>query len=180
MEPRERQRVLHQLASSESHVLHLLDGLTPAQWSFHESPERWSIAENVEHLIVFEDFIRQAVKNALAAKADPGRSAVVAEKESLVFNIASRRGARLKAREATQPTGRWTGAAELIPHLRATRARTVAFASETDADLRAHFFAHIAFGDLDCYQWLLLLGRHSLRHTLQIEEIKARPAYPTS
>ena len=44
--------------------------------------------------------------------------------------------------------------------------------------LRAHFFPHIAFGDLDCYQWLLLVGQHSLRHALQIEEIKASAGYP--
>lgn len=54
------------------------------------------------------------------------------------------------------------------------------FASETQAELREHFFPHIVFGDLDCYQWLLVLGQHGLRHALQIEEIKNDPAYPAS
>jgi hypothetical protein len=54
----------------------------------------------------------------------------------------------------------------------------VKFAAETDSDLRNHFFPHMAFGDLDCYQWLVVLAQHSLRHALQIEEIKAHPAYP--
>ena len=40
-------------------------------------------------------------------------------------------------------------------------------------DLRSHFFAHVAFGDLDCYQWLVAMGQHTLRHVAQIEEIKA-------
>jgi hypothetical protein len=33
-------------------------------------------------------------------------------------------------------------------------------------------------GDLDCYQWLLVVGQHSLRHALQIGEIKASAGYP--
>jgi hypothetical protein len=182
MGPDERQLVLDQLDSSESRLLALLDGLTPAQGSFRESPERWSIAENVEHLAVFEDFIRQAIATAVAtAPAEPPGSArlpTVAAKDPLVLSVADARNATFIARDATRPTGRWPDPADLIAHLRAARARTLAFAAETGADLRNHFFAHIAFGDLDCYQWLLLLGHHTLRHIRQIELVMAHPAYP--
>jgi hypothetical protein len=183
MGPDERQLVLDQLASSESRLLALLDGLTPAQGSFRETTERWSIAENIEHLAVFEDFIRQAIATALtttpAEPPGPARLAAVAAKDPLVLSVADVRNATFNARDATRPTGRWPDPAALVAHLRATRARTLAFAAETDADLRYHFFAHIAFGDLDCYQWLLLLGHHTLRHTRQIEQIMAHPAYPS-
>jgi hypothetical protein len=182
MGPDERQLVLDQLVSSESRLLALLDGLTPAQWSFREAPESWSIAENIEHLAVFEDFIRQAIATALATNPAetprPARLAAVAAKDTLVLSVADARNATFVAREATRPTGRWPDPADLVAHLRATRARTLAFASETDADLRNRFFAHIAFGDLDCYQWLLLLGHHTLRHTRQIERVMAHSAYP--
>jgi hypothetical protein len=45
MEIQERQLVLDQLASSEARLLELVEGLTPEQWSFRETPERSSIAE---------------------------------------------------------------------------------------------------------------------------------------
>ncbi len=182
MRPDERQLVLDQLVSSESRLLALIGGLTPAQWSFREAPERWSIAENVEHLAVFEDFIRQAIASALATTPGetpgPARLAAIAAKDTLVLSVADARDATFIARDATRPVGRWPDPADIVVHLRAARASTIAFVAESDADLRNRFFAHIAFGDLDCYQWLLLLGRHTLRHARQIERVMAHPAYP--
>jgi hypothetical protein len=183
MRPDERQLVLDQLTSSESRLLALLDPLTVAQWSFREAPERWSIAENIEHLAVFEDFILRAIATALARTpaqhADPTLAAAVAAKDTLVLSVADARHATFIAREATRPNGRWPDPADLLGHLRAARARTLAFTTETDANLRSRLFAHIAFGDLNCYQWLLLLGHHTLRHTRQIEQVMAHAAYPT-
>jgi DinB superfamily len=180
MQPRERQLVLDQLASSEARLLELVDGLTSEQWSFREKPERWSIAENIEHLIAFENFITRAIANVMEGPAEPDKKALAAAKEPLVFGLANARSTKFNARESVRPVGRWPDTTELIAELRSTRARTLAFAAETQADLRGHFFPHIAFGDLNCYQWLVVLGQHGARHALQIEEIKADLAYPAS
>lgn len=178
MEVDERQMVLEQLVSSEVRLLEVVDGLTPEQWRFHEMPERWSIAEIVEHLVLFEGFILDAIANALAAPVELGKKAQAAGKEPLVQGLADARDTKFNAREVVRPVGAWSSAAELTAEFRKARAGTVAFAAETDADLRDHFFPHIAFGDLDCYQWLVVLAQHTLRHVLQIEEIKADSAYP--
>jgi hypothetical protein len=177
----ERRLVLEQLASSEARLLELVDGLTPEQWGFRETPERWSIAENIEHCILLERFILSAVVKALEGAAEPEKRAAVAEKEPLVLGLAKGRNTtKFKARAVTQPAGRWPDTMEMIAELRRTRAGTLAFAAETQAELRDHFFPHIAFGDLDCYQWLVVLGQHGARHALQIEEIMADPGYPAS
>ena len=102
------------------------------------------------------------------------------EKDSLVRGLAGARHTKLSAREALRPVGKWRDPGEMVAELCKARARTVAFAAETHANFRDHFFRHIAFGDLDCYQWLVLIGQHMYRHALQIEEIKANPAYPAS
>jgi len=177
MEPREQKLILDQLTSSEAR---LLAGLTQQQWSFRETPERWSIAENIEHVIVLENFITQSIAKALEGPAHPEKKILAAEKESLVLGLANSRNVKIKAREAAHPMGRWPDPAELISELRKTRARTIVFATETQANLRDHFFPHVAFGDLDCYQWLVVLGQHGFRHAFQIEEIKADPEYPVS
>ncbi len=66
----------------------------------------------------------------------------------------------------------------MLAEFHTRRAETVEFAESTQADLRSHFFAHVTFGDLDCYQWLVVMGQHTLRHVAQIEEIKASLEYP--
>jgi hypothetical protein len=178
MEAHERQLVLDQLASSEARLLELVDGLTTAQWSFRETPERWSIAENIEHVILFEYFITGVITKVLSDPAEPDKKPLSAAKEHLVLGLADARNTKFNARESVRPIGKWADTTEMIAELRKTRARTLAFAAETQAALRDHFFSHIAFGDLDCYQWLVVLGQHAARHALQIEAIKADPAYP--
>ena len=172
MRAQERQFVVERLATSEARLLGLVEGLDPAQWGFREDAERWSIAEIVEHLVVFEGFITAAVTNSLQRPGEPEKTALAGAKEPLVLGLAESRGTKLKAREATRPVGRWVDGTELVAEFREARARTIAFAAETECDLRGHFFPHIAFGDLDCYQWLVVLGQHTLRHCLQIEEVK--------
>lgn len=178
MNAREREFVLEQLKASEARLLRLVEGLRPAQWGFREAAERWSIAEIVEHLVVFEGFITGAVTNSLQRPAEPEKTALVGAKEPLVLGLAESRDLQLKAREATSPVGRWAGGAELMAEFREARARTIAFVAETECDLRGHFFPHIAFGDLDCYQWLVVLGQHTLRHCLQIEEVLGDARFP--
>jgi len=178
MEARERRLVLEQLTASEARLLELVEGLTPEQWSFRETPNRWSIAENIEHLILFENFIMGAIRDTLAGPAEPDKKSLAFTKEPLVLGLANARHAKFNARESVRPVGTWRDMTEMIGELRKTRARTVAFAAETQADLRDHFFPHLAFGDLDCYQWLVVLGQHGFRHALQIVEIRADPAYP--
>lgn len=180
MEVEERRLVLEQLASSEARLLELVDGLTEEQWKFRERPDRWSIAEIIEHCILFEEFIRGAIAKTLDGVAEPEKMAEVGKKEPLVLGLAEARAIKFSAREAVRPVGRWTDRSELVAELRRVRALTVDFAAKSDASLREHFFPHIAFGDLDCYQWLVVLGQHAKRHALQIEEVKADAMFPSS
>jgi hypothetical protein len=179
METHERQLVLDQLTSSEARLLELVDGLTPQQWNFRETPDRWSIAENIEHVIAVETRISGAIEKVLTGQAEPDKKAEAAAKDPLVLSLATTRSARkFTAPEPVRPVGKWPDTGEMMEQLKKTRARTLAFAAETQADLRDHFFPHMALGDLDCYQWLVVLSQHGARHALQIEEIKADPAYP--
>ena len=178
METHERQLVLDQLISSEGRLLQLVKGLTPKQWTFRETSERWSIAENIEHLIAFEIFVARAIARAINTPAEPDKKAQSPTKDPIVLGLASTRSIRFDARKSVHPIGKWSNTTKMVSELRKTRARTLAFAAVTDADLREYFFPHIAFGDLDCYQWLVVVGQHATRHALQIEQIKANPAYP--
>jgi hypothetical protein len=175
----ERQKVLDQLTTSEARLIQLTKKLTPTQWNFREAPERWSIAENIEHVILFENFIKGAITRVMQQPPEPGKKSKTSEKESLVLGLANARHIKFATREVNTPTGKWP-AAQLIPELKNTRAETQQFITELPSGLREHFFTHIAFGDLDCYQWLLMLGQHASRHAKQIEQIKTHQSYPTA
>jgi hypothetical protein len=75
------------------------------------------------------------------------------------------------------PTGRWPHE-ELLKEFDRTRQRTHDFASNTTLDLRQHFFRHPVFGELDLYQWLLLIAAHCDRHRVQSEEVMASVGFP--
>ncbi len=181
MEVQERELVIDKLTSSETLILSLVDGLSLAQWNFQEGPNRWSIAQNIEHLVLFEHFITDAITKCLQSPAEPEKKATAAENEPHVLAIAGTRSqAKLIARKAARPTGKWSNPSLIVSEFRTVRAQTIAFAKATQAHLRDHFFPHISLGDLDCYQWLVLLGQHTFRHALQIEEVKSAPAYPAS
>lgn len=177
METHERQRVIDNFNSSEVRLLKLVKDLTPAQWAFRESPDRWSIAENIEHLIAVEERITRRILKILDGPGEPEKRAAAVGKDALVETRGTDRSTRFNAPEPVHPTGKFDTSG-LMAELRKTRVQTLAFVSETRSDLRNHFILHPAFGDLDCYQWLLLLGKHGDRHALQIEEIKANPAWP--
>jgi hypothetical protein len=66
----------------------------------------------------------------------------------------------------------------LLGEFEAARKRTSGFTASTNAQLRQHFFPHPMFGDLNCYQWLLLIGAHGERHRAQAEEVLASPDFP--
>lgn len=167
----ERQFVVGQLRLSEVRLVEAVRGVTAAQANFRTGPERWSIAEVLEHLVVWEGFMLGAVRGALESPAEPEKRASVAGKDALALGLATSRDKPLKSREAARPTGRWSDAGTMLAAFKARRAQTVEFAENTQAELRSHFFAHVAFGDLDCYQWLVVMGQHTLRHVGQIEEI---------
>jgi hypothetical protein len=123
---------------------------------------------------VAEPVNTDAVANAHEAGAESARHAKDAEIAVFVVDRTIRR----QAPEAVRPTGKWPEPGTALEEFRKTRARTEQFVAGSDADLRSYFIPHGAFGELDCYQWLLLLGGHAERHTLQIEEIKADIRFP--
>ena len=186
METQERQYVVEHLGLSEARLLQLTEGLTPEQWQYKEAPGRWSIAENIEHVILVEHAIGAGVRQALASPAEPEKMAAVRPKDAPAKGADNAAGRKIVAMPQLRPTGRWREAPDSGPNaepelrveLRKVRARSLAFAQETESNLREHFFAHQALGDLDCYQWLIIQSQHGERHAKQIEAVKASPGYP--
>ena len=174
----ERQQVLDQFVASEAHLLSLIDGLTPEQLAFRTAPDRWSIAEIIEHVIVVETRLTRAINKTIAQPSTRTERPDPAPRDASLWTQVTNRSTKLEAPEQVRPSGMFRVTIEIAEGLRGTRRQTVQFVTATDADLRGYTIPHMAFGDLDLYQWLIVLSNHGTRHAAQIEEIKADPAFP--
>src|SRR5438045_9210249 len=65
----ERAKVLNWLEDSRKQFLAATDAVTDAQWKWKSSPDRWSVGEVAEHIVLAEASQFAKVKAALAAPA---------------------------------------------------------------------------------------------------------------
>jgi hypothetical protein len=165
------------LAGSRDRLLLLVSPLSPTQLVFKAAADRWSIAENLEHVILVEWRGCGFIESALKQSPDPTRhSGYPGAAEGLITMLRDRSHPR-RGPEQIQPTGRWPHD-QLAPMFRAARQHTCEVLAATKAYLHEHFSPHPLFGDLDCYQWLLVLGAHCDRHRAQSEEVMAHAEFP--
>jgi len=58
----EKDKALQYLETTKKNVLEATKGLSEAQWNFKPAPDRWSVAQVMEHIAAAEDFILGMVK----------------------------------------------------------------------------------------------------------------------
>ncbi len=154
-------------------------GLSPEQFNFKAAPEKWSVAECLEHISTSEEFIRQVVTER--ALKSPAKTDGIAERkkndERLLVGIVDR-SQKFQAPEPLKPSNKFASPQAALAHFLKARKDTIALVKTSDADFRAHTAPHPVFKELDAYQWLLLVSGHSERHTRQILEVEADPKFP--
>ena len=173
----DRDRALQYLESTRQGVLDATAGLSQAQWSFKPAPDRWSVAEVVEHIAAAEDYLMGMVTSqVMKAPARPAGEDVKAIDDMVVATIPDR-SQKKQAPEPLKPTNRFGTPQGSLKHFTDARAQTEAFLKTHD-DLREHAIDSPMGKKLDGYEWLLFVAGHSERHTKQINEVKADPNFP--
>jgi uncharacterized damage-inducible protein DinB len=174
----ERDRALSHLHASREAFLDAVGGLSEAEWNFKPVAAAWSISEVAEHIALSEDAIfRRIVENILKSPALPARKDGILERDEQIIKRIADRSEKAQAPSFLVPAKPGDPAA-FVKQFKESRARTLAYVRSTREDLRSHFAPHPAVGDLDGYQWFLLLAAHTERHTAQIAEVKAHSGYP--
>jgi uncharacterized damage-inducible protein DinB len=177
MTPADRETLLKNLEESRERLLLMAKNLSREQLHYRPAPDRWTVAECLEHISMVEARVLGAIQKTLEAGPDPSkRSALEGKDDALIAGVVAR-VARFKAPEPLVPTGRWPDD-QLLKEFEGTRQQTRAFAASTTADLRHHFYKHPALGELDLYQWMILIAAHCDRHRVQSEEVMASPGFP--
>lgn len=174
----ERDRAMSHFHATRKMFLDSIAGLSDAQWTFKESPERWSIAEVSEHITVSEDVLSGLVRKTVAGPAEPEKKALVRGKDELVLRVIPDRSVKAQAPEFLTPKRRWPDREALIAHFKESRDRNIRYLETTGDDLRGHFVENPALKTIDTYQMMLFLSAHCERHIKQIEEVKTAANYP--
>jgi hypothetical protein len=180
MTPADREFALKALDDSRERLLAAVRGLSREQLEYRPAPDRWSVAENLEHIILAETFVLSRLESPEPQTSDSSkRSRWDGRDEPLVRKLAQERVDRFEAPEALRPIGRWP-IEELLAEFEAARALSREFAASTQRDLRSRVFRHPAptVGEIDGYQLLRLIGAHCERHCAQSEEVMALPGFP--
>lgn len=170
---------MSQLHTTRKMMVDALAGVSPAQWNFKPGPDRWSVGEVVEHVILSENRIYGLVSGKMAnAGSEPDKSAEVVGKDEMVLKAVPERTIRVKTTEALEPKHQFKDKAAALAAFLTARDRTIEYLEKTPVDLRAHFSPHPVLGTLDGYQWLLFVSSHSERHINQMKEVMADAKYP--
>jgi hypothetical protein len=168
----DRQRLLAHLDTTAASLLDEVSGLTAAQTVFRPTPEAWSIAEVVEHLVVVAPIYWQDLQTALKQPSD-SRSSWMTDADVLWYGIDRTR--REQAIPTERPTGQLRDLKTALEAYSQHHERLRQYVSTTRDDLRKHF---VERQGCDAYQWALMISTHEQRHVLQIREIKAHAGFP--
>ena len=173
----EKERALTYLESTKVKVVQATKGLTEAQWNFKAGPDRWSVAQVMEHIAASDDFIRDNLikdKVMVARAGEPGRDVKKIDEE-VITNVPDR-SHKAQAPEPLQPNNRFGSPEGSVNHFLESRAVTERYVKETPG-LRDHVMDG-PIPKMDGYEYILMIAAHTDRHVKQIEEVKADPKFP--
>jgi len=167
MDPQSSADLISSLKTSLENLRRTLAGITEEHARTSPGPGHWSAIECVEHLTIAEE----AMLGRLRTGEPLAEPIHLPEREARMAAGVAGRATRLQAPVAALPKGRFASLAEALDAFTAARGRTIEFI-ETDPDLRAMQVTHPLFGPISGYELAAIMAAHSVRHTLQIREIR--------
>lgn len=165
----ERRHIVELLETSRSELESLAAQADASAWNQRTDPERWSVGEVVEHLVLAEEAFHGMITGALAGEPNPDWKAVAAAGVEGVETLVQDRSQKFQAPEGLVPSGKWERDEALARYAKA-RARLLDVARSTDAAVK-QFTIEGPPGTMNVQQWMALAGAHNLRHNQQIQDV---------
>lgn len=176
----DKQFLLEYYTTTEAELQQNVAGLSEAQMHFKATPESWSVSQCLEHIIKTEKMIFGMVKPGLEQPANIGDMGAPVNTDEKIIMMVTDRSNKFKAPTELVPDGKYNSPKAAMDDFNAGRVEILALINSTpDATLRDHVSESPA-GIVDAYQNFLFLAGHTARHTLQLQEVKADPAFPKS
>jgi len=179
MTAEERTKVMNWMEESRKEFLAAIDGVTAVQWKWKSAPERWSVGETTEHIVLAEAALFANVQKAISSPPNPDWEEKTKGKTEFIERVMAPRLGKATAPDPIVPQGKLTQT-EVRERFLKQRAEIEKFAKETTVELKQFTVEHPfpVFNTLNAYQWLIYIPLHTERHDKQIAEVKATAGYP--
>jgi DinB family protein len=167
-------QIIEEIDKTRERLYRRVEGLTDEQATERPNPNAWTLAEIVEHLALLEGRLLRMMTMMLtkaesAGARDTDAPPVLMKPFTLDEFIERARNEKYTAPEAVRPGGQ-VSLADSLANLRRSREELRALRPRIEAvDLSTVTYPHPAFGPLNFYQWLALIGMHEERHLRQAE-----------
>jgi hypothetical protein len=161
-------------------------GLSEAQYRFKSDPDRWSIVEILEHMVIVHERVLARIKEQLPAAPAPPADFDSRRVDGIIFEKIPDRSIKAKAPDFIEPAGLLTPS-QSLDRISRSYERLAEYV-ESNPGLREHVLespplrvvTEGAYSLSDGYQWAITAAGHDERHVRQIEELKSHPNYPAS
>jgi DinB superfamily len=168
MESADREQILRLMSESDEALVDAVAGVSNEGARKRPEPQRWSVLECVEHVILVED----GGFASISARSSPGALPVEPRREGQILRGMTNRERKIPAPEHAEPSGRFSSLTEALQEFRKRRARTVAYLEQYQEDPRNRTTLHPVIGPVSCQEMFLVLALHPARHALQIKEAR--------
>lgn len=160
------------LEHSRAKLKALTTDLNDVQINRRIAPDKWNIAEILEHLTLIEASILKLIKKLLTeSEAQNPASAPNFPPVSFVEKAESVRGKKLAAPLFAVPSQNLT-AAQSLEKLSQIRKEIISLRPRLEKiDLASVKFSHLYFGEMDLAHWTAFPAIHELHHISQINAL---------
>lgn len=154
--------------------------LSSAQLHFKPAADRWSIAQNLDHIIKSEKLLLDTIKKEMEKDAQPKLLDSIGVDDGKILSQLSDRTKSFQAPKVLEGTDKYENVDSAIADYKEIEKAILKFANDTDIEaMRTHQSVY-PFGNSDVYQALLSLAGHTARHTEQIQQVKTNDGFPNS
>jgi uncharacterized damage-inducible protein DinB len=155
-----------------------VESFGPEEIAARPSPDAWTVGQIVEHVGIVEQSISKLI-TVLLMKAEA--AGVAANEDGSIEPISVEKiversnREKYQAPETAQPTGN-VSIADAVTRMRSVRDSLEQLRPRLQkTNSSGVSYPHPAFGPMNLYEWLILLGIHERRHLAQIESIISQP-----
>ena len=172
------------LQQTRNAVIGATKGLSKAQWTFKPAPDQWSIAENLDHIVIVQERVLGPILTQLASAPAPFANRDYKAVDAIVIHQFPTRLAKFPAPEFARPADQIVPR-ELLDRLKTNYIRLMDYLESTPG-LRQHAgeaaplkaVSNGAYEVMDGYQWVLAAAAHTERHAKQMLEVMADDNFP--
>ena len=175
---KERKSAITLMKDTRDEATKSVKGLSETQLNFKAAPDQWSVKECMYHIAISEKNLWDLMEATMKAPANPEKRSEIKTTDEQLIKMMEDRSFKVKTQEAFEPKNTpYKSLDEALEAFKDRRKDHIKYLKSTTEDMHNHV-VQMPFGWLDCYQICLMVASHSNRHTQQINEVKADPAFP--